>query len=213
MNILILGANGAIARLVEKQLLNDKAFSDAKLTMLLRNKARIDDLLSDQSVAIEGDINDFKVINDAVEDQDIVFDLTGATRSVKSTSNIIQAMQQNGVVRVISINDLGIYDEVPGKFGKWNSQMIGKNLAIGRKTADLYEKSELDYTILRLAWLSDEPTIKYELTQKGETFKGTTVSRQSVANIILKIIDDPAFLSHQDVGVDKPGTEGDQPQF
>jgi len=213
MNILILGADSAIARLVEKQILNDKAFADVKLTMFTQDKSQIDDLLSLQSTSIEGNLNDIKALNDAVEDQDVVFDTTGVTADVVPTQNIIKAMQDNGVVRVVSINDLGIYNEVPGKFGRWNKTMVGENLVVGQKMATLYENSGLDFTILRLAWLNNEETISYELTPKGELFKGTTVSRQSVANIMLKIIDDPAYLSQANVGVDKPGTEGDTPTY
>jgi len=213
MNILILGANGTIARLVEQQILNDKAFADVKLTMFLRNAGRVDDLLSYQSSAMEGDLDNFDSLNDAVEDQDAIFDLTGATRSIQPTQNIIKAMQNNGVIRVISLNDLGIYDEVPGQFGKWNKKQLGKRLQIGRQTANIYETAEVDFTILRLAWLSNEPVVNYELTQKGEPFKGTTVSRMSVANIILRIIDDPDYLSGKNVGVSKPGTSGDTPIY
>jgi len=213
MNILILGADSAIARLVEQQILNDKAFADVKLTMFTHDKSQIDDLLSLQSTSIEGDLNDIKALNDAVEDQDIVFDTTGVTDDTTPTQNIIKAMQDNGVLRVVSLNDLGIYNEVPGKFGNWNRTMVGENLVVGQKLATLYENSGLDFTILRLAWLNNEETISYELTPKGELFKGTTVSRQSVANIMLKIIDDPAYLSQANVGVDKPGTDGDTPTY
>ena len=213
MNILILGANGTIARLIEKQILGDKAFSDVKLTMFLRDKTRVTDLLSEQSTAIEGDTTDFGTLNDAVEDQDIIFDTTGATQNIESTKNIIKAMQLNGVGRVVSINDLGIYDEVPGKFGQWNKETLGERLKIGKQSADLYEKADVNYTILRLAWLNDHATIKYELTQKGEEFKGTTVSRPSVANIFLKIIDDPDYLSEKNVGIDEPGTQGKRPVY
>jgi len=213
MNILMIGADSAIARLVETQILNDKAFADVKLTMFLRDKSQVTDLLSLQSSVIEGDVTDLKALSNAVEDQDIVFDTLGVTQTTEPTRNIIRTMRENGVVRVVSINDLGIYGEVPGKFGQWNKAMVGKRLEIGQQMATLYENSGLDVTILRLAWLNNESTISYELTPKGELFKGTTVSRQSVANIMLKIIDDPDYLSQENVGVDKPGTDGDIPTY
>lgn len=213
MNILMIGADSAIARLVETQILNDKAFADVKLTMFLHDKSQVTDLLSLQSSVIEGDVTDLKALSNAVEDQDIVFDTLGVTQTIEPTRNIIRTMRENGVVRVVSINDLGIYGEVPGKFGQWNKAMVGKRLEIGKQMATLYENSGLDMTILRLAWLNNESTISYELTPKGELFKGTTVSRQSVANIMLKIIDDPDYLSQENVGVDKPGTDGDTPTY
>lgn len=34
--------------------------------------------------------------------------------------NIVQSMNAAGVERLIFVASLGIYDEVPGKFGAWN---------------------------------------------------------------------------------------------
>lgn len=193
---MILGANGKIARLVETQLLNDKAFSDVKLTMLLREKGRADDLLTNQSIAIEGDVKDDSAVEAAVEDQDIVFDLTGATKSIVPTQNIIKAMQANGVIRVISICDLGTHSKTANQ--------------IETKIAQLYEQSGLDYTVLRLAWLNNLDEVRYQVTQPNKPVQGNSISRKSVAELILKIIDDPAYLSKQNVGV-SDGIKRDAP--
>lgn len=41
MNVLILGANGQIARIVEERILTESAFEDVKLTLGLRNPSRL----------------------------------------------------------------------------------------------------------------------------------------------------------------------------
>jgi hypothetical protein len=46
----------------------------------------------------------------------------------KSTKTIIDAMHDAEVRRVIAASVLGIYDEVPGAFGKWDKRMIGGSL-------------------------------------------------------------------------------------
>lgn len=99
MNILILGANTAIARRVEQQILHDEAFNDIKLTMFTSNKHQVDDLLSPQSITLEGEINDYKALNDAVEDQDIVFDLDDKT----DAHDLLEIMLINGVNRLVTI--------------------------------------------------------------------------------------------------------------
>ncbi|WP_419154740.1 NAD(P)H-binding protein [Weissella minor] len=214
MNVLVIGANGSIARLVEQQLIQDQKFTDVHTTMFLRDKSRVNDLLSaDNSSAVEGDLDDLKVLNQAMAGQNLIIDTTGATRNLEYTRHIISAMQFNQVQRVISINDLGIYDEVPGAFGAWNRSMVGSGLEVGRQASDLYENSGLSYTTLRLAWLNNENTIDYEITQKGEYFKGTTLSRKSVADVILKIVATPEYLMNTSVGLSKPGTDGDRPQL
>jgi uncharacterized protein YbjT (DUF2867 family) len=126
---------------------------------------------------------------------------------------IVRSMDAAGVQRLVFITSLGIYDEVPGEFGRWNRSQIGSMLGPYRAAADTIEASELDYTILRPAWLTDDDEIDYEVTQKEEPFRGTEVSRKSVAALVVDIIRDPSKWSRSSLGVDKPGTEGDKPSF
>lgn len=73
-----------------------------------------------------------------------------------------------------------------------------------------HHPSGLDYTILRPAWLTDNDEVDYELTARGEPFKGTVVSRKSVADLIVRIIESPQLHLHANVGVSKPNTGGDK---
>ncbi|MRE42408.1 NAD(P)H-binding protein, partial [Klebsiella quasipneumoniae] len=50
--------------------------------------------------------------------------------------------------------------------------------------SDIIENSDLDYTIIRPGWLTDKNENVYEITAKNETFKGTEVSRKSVASLV-----------------------------
>ena len=63
---------------------------------------------------------------------------------------------------------------------------------------------------MRPAWLTDVDEVEYELTQKGEPFKGTEVSRKSIADLVVKLSLDPTRYVRGSVGVNKPGTEGDK---
>lgn len=49
------------------------------------------------------------------------------------------------VKRLIFVLSLGIYDEVPGKFGEWNNAVIGEPLKPFRRAADAIEL--LDWNI------------------------------------------------------------------
>ena len=108
---------------------------------------------------------------------------------------------------------IGIYDEVPGKFGEWYHREIGAYLPPFRRAADAIEASGLDYTILRPAWLTDENEVDYETTERNEPFKGTEVSRKSVADLIVKLIDTPKRSVRGNLGVNEPNTDGDKPAF
>lgn len=60
---------------------------------------------------------------------------------------------------------------------------------------------------------SFEDEVDYETTAKGESFKGTVVSRRSVGDLIVKIIEYPDAYIGANLGVNKPNSSGDKPYF
>lgn len=72
-----------------------------------------------------------------------------------------------------------------------------------RDAALTIEASDLGYTILRPAWLNDDPVTHYGMTRKGEPFQngGLTVSRQSVASLILHLVTTPGLATRQSLGM------------
>jgi uncharacterized protein YbjT (DUF2867 family) len=102
---------------------------------------------------VEGDVGNQKRLLAAMKSQDVVYaNLAGDVDVLART--IVAAMKEAGVKRLIFIASLGIYDEVPGKLGKWNKREIGGLLGPYRKAADLIEASGLNYTIIRPALLT-----------------------------------------------------------
>lgn len=160
-----------------------------------------------------GDVFNHAALEQAMVGQDVVYaNLTGEDLDLQATA-VIAAMKTTGVRRLIFVLSLGIYDEVSGKFGEWNNAIIGEPLKPFRRAADAIEASGHDYTILRPAWLTDEDTIDYELTARDEPFRGTIVSRKSVAAIIADMIDKPEIPIGENIGVNQPGSDGDKPYF
>ena len=205
-----MGAGGQIARWVIHILANDAV---VKQTLLLRDARKLHGKAPANARVLEGDVLDEAMLTNAIAGQDLVYaNLTGDDID-KQAKAVISAMHAAGVKRLVFVTSLGIYDELPGQFQKWNKAMIGEALKPFRRAADAIENSGLDYTILRPAWLTDEDEVDYETTAKGETFKGTEVSRRSVADLIAKIIAKPSLHVRGNLGIDKPGTDGDKPSF
>lgn len=206
--VLILGANGAIAKHVIAFLSDNE---NIELTLFVRNRNKLDNLNSNIEV-LEGDVLNETQLTEVVKGQDIVYaNLSGAIN--KMAENIVSVMLQEGVKRLIFVTSLGIYKEVAGKFGEWNERMIGSDLIPYRKAADIIENSALDYTVVRPSWLTDKDETEYETTQKGEPFVGTEVARKAVAKYISEIIETPSKDNRASVGVNKPGVYGDKPSF
>lgn len=202
MNVLILAAYGRIARIVEERILTEEKFNDICLTLVLRNAKRLSKLANNPRVKIiEGDTENFSVVNQAMQGQDLVYvSNVDITPDSTITKNVIQAMKDNGVKRLISSNAVGIYDEVPTRFGKANRDAcdyIWNEILTSEK---LVTESGLDYTIIRLPWLTDGG-IDYEVTTRNELFYGDYVSRESCADLILKIVEDINYGSRDSLAL------------
>jgi uncharacterized protein YbjT (DUF2867 family) len=177
--ILILGAHGQIARVATSLFLKR---TDAELTLYLRNSRRLDRLSRNDRVRlVEGDVLDAGTLEAAMAGQDVVYaNLAG--RLDEQSRAIVQAMSKAGVRRLIFISSMGIDDEVPG-------ERHGSILDPYRDAARVIEASDVDYTIIRPAWLNDRDEIAYGTTHKGEPFANAkaTVSRKSVADLVVKL--------------------------
>ncbi|WP_313173896.1 SDR family oxidoreductase [Stenotrophomonas sp.] len=207
--VLILGASGQIARHVV-QMLGERR--DVEQTLLVRDPTKLTSTEPVNAKIAVGDVMDKKLLPQLIEGKEVVYaNLAGDVD--KQTVHILAVMKSKGVKRLIFVNSLGIYDEVPGQFGEWNRKEIGQYLPPYRKSADLIEASDTDYTILRAAWLQDEDEVDYEITGRDEPFKGTEVSRKSVAALVAELVENPERLVRANVGVNKPNTDGDKPAF
>lgn len=203
--VLILGANGKIARIVEKRLLNNPEY---QLTLVLRNAQRLDSLKIANNVnIIEGNVSDKHLLETVLNNQDIVYaNLNGNME--KWAKNIIETMQDRNVNNLIWITGSGLYHEVPDPFGSWVENYVGhESKEDTRRAAKIIETSQLKYTIIRAAYMTNDDEIDYELTKKGETFKGTMISRASIADFVIKIIQDPNKYTKESYGISKPGTD------
>ncbi|HWD12093.1 SDR family oxidoreductase [Pseudochrobactrum sp. sp1633] len=206
---LILGASGQIARHVVGMLAER---DDAEMTLFLRNVQKLGRDVPANARIIEGDVHNTTKLQEAMNGQDVVYaNLSGDVDTQAKT--IIAAMKASGVRKLIFCTTLGIYDEVPGKFGEWNNLEIGEYFPPYRKAADLIEASDLDYAILRPAWLTDIDEVDYETTERNEPFKGTEIARKSVAAVVVDLIGAPGKLGNRNIGINKPGTDGEKPSF
>lgn len=205
--VLVLGAGGRIARWAVQML----SGQDVELTLFLRDVGKLAGAPRGARL-VAGDVLDRERLDPAVRGQDVVYaNLAGEVGA--QAAGIVESMTAAGVQRLVFITSLGIYDEVPGRFGEWNRRQIGPVLRPYRAAADAIEESGLDYTILRPAWLTDADEVSYEVTQRDEPFKGTEVSRKSVAALVTDIVTHPGRWARANLGVNKPGTDGDKPAF
>lgn len=188
--ILILGANGQLARNTTPFLLEHP---EVELTLYLRHAKRIINPDPARVTIIEGDVLDQAALEAAMQGQDVVYaNLAGPM--ARQARTIIDAMHARGVKRLIFISSMGIYGEVPGE--KYRSVLDPY-----RDSAALIEASDIDYTILRPGWFTRDKAINYQLTQKGEPFRGHDVSLNSLSDLIVKLALNPGLHLRCSLGV------------
>jgi nucleoside-diphosphate-sugar epimerase len=97
-NVLVLGADGQIARWVIEMLASSK---DVQLTLYLRHARKLHGKPPQSARVVEGNVRDPKTLDSAASGPDIVYaNLTGEDLD-QQTKSIIDAMKHAGVKRLI----------------------------------------------------------------------------------------------------------------
>ncbi|OFM11099.1 NAD-dependent dehydratase [Staphylococcus sp. HMSC074C02] len=207
--VLIIGANGKVSIEATKLFLEDSNFN---VDLFLRNAHRIPDYASNRVTVYEGDAKNSKDLEQALDKVDVVFASLSGSLDIEAQA-IVDAMSKKDVKRLIFVAAPGIYDELPANFNEFNKSQFGDKLTKYRKAADIIEASTLDYTIIRPAWLTFKNETDYEVTSKDTQFRGTEVSRRSIASLAVRIAKNPELYSKENIGVNKPNTDGDKPAW
>lgn len=185
--VIIIGATGSLAKFVINAI---SSIDGISLTLFMRNRQKLHN--SENVIVIEGDAMNYEDVRKAISGQDIVYlNLAGDLEPM--TKNIVRAMQENNVNRVLAISSIGIYDSP-----------LKAVLKPYRKLADIIEKSGLIYTILRPNWFTNVDEVDYTITYKGEPETGTSISRRSIAAFIAKIIENTELYKNENLGISKP---------
>lgn len=195
--ILIIGATGTVGRATTQALRN---LPDAQLILFARHATQR--LRSDaKQTVIDGDALRLADLKHAMSDVDAVF-VTVSGPVDKIAQQVVYAMQREHVKRLVAINSVGIYNEVPATIPTDNLD-DSTILPAYRRAADIIEASDLDYTILRPGWFTDGP-VNYETTQKGELFGGMYVSVASIADAALRALTTD-YGHRESIGLNTPG--------
>ena len=169
-----------------------------KLTLFSSSAGNLP-ITPNREIGVSGNVMNKNDLMKVIPNQDAVFaalsgNLGGMARS------IVDTMKSCGVRRIIFISSMGIYNEIPRSIGGGN---LNENSMLRpyREAADVIESSGLDYTVIRPGWF-DEGSDNYEITRKGEKFKGHDVSRQAIANLVVKCIN--GFGIGESLGINRP---------
>lgn len=200
MKLIIFGASGSIGR----QLVLQSLSQGHEVTAFVRNTSKLADINHPNLRVTEGDVFNNASVTAAISGQEIVLCSLGGGRkgTVRSegTKNIIKAMEQAGVKRLICQTTLGCGESWHNLNFFWKRIMFGWFIKGVLQDHDLQEqyvkRSTLDWTIVRpAAFTNGKVTGEYKHgfppSDKSITLK---ISRADVALFMLQQINNVHYL-------------------
>lgn len=201
MNILILGATGQLGRHVTHEALT----AGHQVTAFARNphSLHIDHENLDH---FSGDACNANDVDAAVAGHDAVIVVLGTGKSRKNTvrsdgtRNVIEAMNQHGVTRLVCQTTLGCQETWDMLNFYWKRVMFGALIRPVFKDHERQERlvqaSDLDWTIVRPSAFRDkagsgELLIDFPSSQEGLDF---TIATKEIATFIVKEVEKGTFV-------------------
>ena len=202
MKIVVFGATGGTGKLIVTQAL---AKGHAVTAFVRRPEGLPQD---PQLRVIEGDVFDYASVVDAIRGHRALLSALGARTLKKSDilsraiPNILQAMRQEYVSRLIVLGAAGVHSD----YGKYQNALTRMGIWVAKKTMLKYPfidqkaqerllaSSEADYTIVRAPRLIDGPfTGTYRILPDALPPGALRISRADVADFMLQQLTDPRF--------------------
>jgi putative NADH-flavin reductase len=201
MKLLVVGATRGIGLEVTRQALDQGHV----VTVLARSPNKVP-LSNPRLTVMKGDVLQAASVERAVGGQEVVCCTVGTGLTFKpvrlfseGTRNIIVAMKQNGVQRLICVTGIGagdsrnhggfFYDRIVLPF------LIRSVYDDKERQEELVRASGLDWIIVRPGFLTNGPaTGRYMAATDLRSIKAGRISRADVADFILAQLSDPQFL-------------------
>jgi putative NADH-flavin reductase len=193
MEIIVFGASGRLGRKIVEQALT----AGHRVTAFVRSPAKF--MLQHSHLTLfQGDSMDAAAVHKALADQQVVISALGPERPPipgtmeASARNIIAAMQEHGIYRLVSTTGAGVWQ--PQDQPKPIDYLIAILLNIFAKevirdsfaNVDVLKASTLDWTIVRFPRLTDRPrTRKYHVGYIDKK-SSSQFGRADAAEFILK---------------------------
>lgn len=200
MKVVIFGSTGRVG----KQLVLQALVKKHEVTAFLRNAEDLP-FYNDKLCKVEGDVLNEEDVNRVIEGQDAVLVSLGQFKHDGQVSlmsggakNILWAMKQSGIRRIIGIADSGIlqHDEVTLRknqkdFPSYLQHVSDDHLRVFMR----YQKSELDWTLVCPNNIPDGgATGIYRLRMNYSPKMGLAVRTGDVAHFMLRELEEKQFL-------------------
>jgi putative NADH-flavin reductase len=200
MRITVFGANGKVGRLVVKEALSRghvvSAFVHGDPSLPTRPNL----------TALQGDIHDREAVARALHGSHGVISCLGSWHTPKKDilssgmKNIIPAMQELDIRRIVSLTGAGARDEYdkPGLIHRCTNQALRviapRILKDGEDHISLLRQSDTDWTVVRSPVMNNFGKDTYRLSL-GSAPVWATINRSSVAKAMVDLVETGQFIN------------------
>jgi putative NADH-flavin reductase len=193
MNITVFGASGRTGRLV----VDEALAAGYSVTAFVRDPAKLN-IQHDRLKFVQGDSANLAQVREAVKGADAVISALGPVKGspkdllVTAQRNIIEAMQQEGVRRYVTLTGAGVRDAqdqpklVDHIFGFLLKMTAGDVLKDSEDGVNVVRSSDREWIVVRGPRLTDgAKTGKYRVGYVGAE-SGTQISRADLATFMVQ---------------------------
>jgi len=182
---LVIGA-ADIGQSVARQL---SRTADAQVRVLHDPQQKLPADLAEQVTEITGDLTKEAAYNKGLQDNPVVVStLVGMDVDLAFEALFdAQYHQRLTLQRFVMLSTAGVDQEVSGQLDYQDISDVKEYLNQQRYAAKLVDEGEFPYTILRPVTLNDDAVGQAKIIREGETVPAGFVSRETVAQIAVKI--------------------------
>lgn len=193
MKILLLGANGRTGR----QFLRRALDKGDTVTAVVRGQDRLADVNHERLTVHVGSATDPEVLAPLVPGHDAVVSTLGPRRPTKAASAIYyesataitEAMQGTEVTRLMVTSSALLFPKQT-VFARTLRALVSKMVSAATRMEHQIRASNLDWTIVRTGFLTDDGTSTYQTSDRA----GGTVSRAGVACFLRTEMEQRGYL-------------------
>ena len=194
--VVIFGAAGHTGKYLTRKM--QKA-ADIELSVFVRNPAKFGDMDLTGVNIITGDTLKPEDVRRAMDGQDVLLcSLEGDVLTM--AKNIVAALKETSVRRIIWITGMGIHHEIKGVHGIMLNQ-LAKKMPEYIQAADTIAASSAVTTLLRCPGIRDGENEVYSLTKEGEKPVCWSVDRAAIAQCMADMIADEALGANESLGI------------
>jgi putative NADH-flavin reductase len=205
-HLAIFGGTGKTGRHLVRQALD----AGDHVTVLARTPAKVD-LEHERLRVIAGDIGDPAAVARAIDGADAVLSVLGPTQNSpdyqvsRGTTHILDAMTTHGVRRLVVAAGAGVGGD--GDQPKLFNHLISFALRVAARhvledmtrTVDIVRGSDLDWTVVRVPMLTDDPEKGRVRVGRVGVNTGPRITRADMARFMLDQLRDPAHVRQSPV--------------